>query len=99
MGIQVQLVLSTVLLQGLGDLAGVLDLPQLDVALALLDRISDQLRRASLTLSTHNESLLLLAGFINKESGTLGVLLGNLLGFDGVGEFGGEGQMLWYNLC
>lgn len=35
-----------------------------------------------------------MAGLVNNECGTLGVLLGNLLGFDGSGELGGEGQML-----
>jgi len=38
--------------------------------------------------------LLLLASLVDNECGTLGVLLGNLLGFDGSGELGGEGQVL-----
>lgn len=75
-------------------MSGVLDLPQLDVALALLDRLSDELRRAGLTLGTDNKCLLLLASLVNKECGTLGFLLGDLFRFDGGGEFGGEGKVL-----
>jgi hypothetical protein len=40
--------------------------------------------------------LLLLAGFVDDEGGALGFLLGNLLGFDGGGELGGEGEVLKY---
>jgi hypothetical protein len=35
-----------------------------------------------------------LAGFVNDESCTLGVLLRNLLGFDCSSEFGREGEVL-----
>lgn len=42
-GIQVQLVLPTVILEELSDVPGVLDPPKLDVALALLDGFSDKL--------------------------------------------------------
>jgi len=38
--------------------------------------------------------LFLLAGFVDDEGGALGFLLGDLLGFDGGGEFGGEGEVL-----
>jgi len=38
--------------------------------------------------------LFLLPGFVYDESGTLGFLLGDLLGFDGGGEFGGKGKVL-----
>lgn len=75
-------------------MTSVLDLSQLNVALALLDGISNQLSGASLTLRANNESLLLLASLVDKESSTLSILLGNLLGFDGGSEFGGEGQVL-----
>lgn len=94
LGVQVQLVLAAALLQDLGNVARVLDLPKLDVTLALLDRVSNQLGGAGLTLGTDNESLLLLAGLVDQESRPLGFLLSNLLGFDGGREFGGEGQML-----
>lgn len=43
-GVQVQFVPSTVFLKNLGDVSGVFDLPKLDVALALLDRVSDKFR-------------------------------------------------------
>ncbi len=38
--------------------------------------------------------MFLLAGFVDDEGGALGFLLGDLLGFDGGGEFGGEGEVL-----
>ena len=36
--------------------------------------------------------------FVNDEGGALGVLLGDLFSFDGGGEFGGEGELLWFIL-
>jgi len=41
--VKVQLVLAAVLLEDSGNLSGVLDLAQLDVTLALLDSITNQL--------------------------------------------------------
>jgi len=38
--------------------------------------------------------LFLLTGLVDDEGGALGFLLGDLLGFDGGGEFGGEGEVL-----
>ena len=38
--------------------------------------------------------MLFLAGFVDDEGRALGFLLGDLLGFDGGGEFGGEGEVL-----
>lgn len=38
--------------------------------------------------------MLLLSGFVDNECGSLGFLLGNLLGFDCGGEFGREGKVL-----
>lgn len=92
--IQIQLVLPTTLLQDLRNLPGILDLPQLDVALALLDCLSDKLGGTGLTLGTNNKRLFLLASFVNQESGTLGFLLGDLFSFDRGGEFGGECKVL-----
>jgi hypothetical protein len=43
--------------------------------------------------------LLLLAGFVDDEGGALGFLLGDLLGFDGGSEFGGEGEVLEALVC
>lgn len=92
--IQVQLVLATRFLQDLSNLSGVLDPTKLDVALALLDRLTDKFRGAGFTLCTDNRSLFLLASLVDEEGSPLGLLLRDLLGFDGGGEFGGEGQML-----
>jgi hypothetical protein len=52
-------------LDDLSNVPGVLDLPKLDVTLALLDRISDKLGRAGFTLSADNERLLLLASLVD----------------------------------
>jgi len=38
--------------------------------------------------------LFFLTSFVDDEGGALGFLLGDLLGFDGGGEFGGEGEVL-----
>jgi hypothetical protein len=38
--------------------------------------------------------LFLLSSFVYDEGGALGFLLGNLLSFDGGGEFGGKGKVL-----
>ena len=92
--IQVQLILPTCLLQDLRDIPRVFDPPQIHVAPALLDCVSDELGRASFTLRAHDGSLFLLAGFVNDEGGALGFLLGDLLGFDCGGEFGREGEVL-----
>lgn len=73
---------------------GVLNPTKLDVTLALLERFTDEFRRAGLTLSTDDECLFLLAGLVNEEGGSLRLLLRDLLGFDGSGEFGREGQVL-----
>jgi hypothetical protein len=90
--IQVHLVLGR--LQDLGNVLRVLKLPQIDVRPRLLDGVTDELGRTSLTLSADDGSLLLLAGLVDNEGGSLGLLLGNLLGFDGGGEFGREGEVL-----
>lgn len=72
----------------------ILDLPELNVALALLDRLADKLRRSGLTLRADNERLLLLTSLVDQERRTLGFLLGDLLRFDGGREFGREGEVL-----
>ena len=78
----------------LGDEAGVFNLLELDVRLALLDGVTNQLGGAGLTLGANDGSLLLLTGLVNDESGTLSLLLCDLLGFYGGGEFGREGEVL-----
>ena len=82
------------LLQDLGNVARVLELSEVDVCARLLDGVADQLGTAGLSLGAHDGGLLLLAGFVDDEGGALGFLLGDLLGFDGGGEFGGEGEVL-----
>src|SRR4051794_20012083 len=99
LGIKVELVLAAVLLEDLGNVASVLDLTELDVALALLDGVTNELGRAGLTLCANNECLLLLTSLVDHERGTLGVLLGDLLGLNSGGELGGEGQMLHEITC
>ena len=94
LGVEVELVLATVLLENLSNVTGVLNLTELNVTLALLDSVTDKFGRAGLTLGADNESLLLLAGLVDHECGTLGVLLSDLLGFNSGGELGREGQVL-----
>ena len=92
--IQIQLIPSTRILQNTRNLSGIFDPPQIHIAAALLDGVTDQLGRASLTLGAHHSGLFFLAGFVDDEGGALGFLLGDLLGFHGGGEFGGEGEVL-----
>jgi hypothetical protein len=92
--IRVEVDLVGALLQDLGDVAGVLELAQVDVGTRLLDGVTDELGGAGLTLCAHDGGLLLLAGLVDDEGGALGFLLGDLLGFYGGGEFGGEGEVL-----
>lgn len=87
LGIKEQLVLSTSLLHGTGNGSCVLDLLQLHVRLALLDGLSDQLGRPSLTLCLDNHGLLLLTCPVHDEGRPLGLLLGDLLRFYGRREF------------
>ena len=92
--IRVQVHLVGRLLQDLRNVSRVLEFPQINVCARLLDGVSDQLGRTCLTLGAHDGCLLLLARFVDDEGGALGFLLGDLLGFDGGGEFGGEGEVL-----
>lgn len=92
LGVEVDLVVA--LLENGGDVAGVLELPQVDVAAALLDGITDELGRTCLTLSAHDGGLLLLSGLVDNESGALGFLLCDLLGFNSGSELGREGEVL-----
>jgi hypothetical protein len=87
-GIQIDLVLT--LLQDLSHALRVLELPQVDIGSRLLNGLTDELCGSSFTLGANDGGLLLLAGFVDDEGGPLGFLLGDLLGFYGGGEFGGE---------
>lgn len=86
LGVEVDLVVA--LLQDRGDSLGVVELTQVDVRSALLDGVTDQLGGTSFTLGSDNHGLLFLPGLVNDEGGTLGVLLGNLLGFNSGSELG-----------
>jgi hypothetical protein len=92
--VRVEIHLIVRVLQDLRNVPCVLELPQIDVRPALLDGVSDELGGAGFTLGADDGGLLLLAGFVDDEGGSLGFLLGDLLGFDGGGEFGGEGEVL-----
>lgn len=92
--IQIHLVLGV--LQNLCDALRVVELPQIDVGPRLLDGVTNELGGSGLTLGADNGGLLLLAGLVDDEGGALGVLLSDLLGFDGGGELGGESEMLGY---
>jgi hypothetical protein len=91
LGIEVKLVLATVLMENLGNLTSIFDLPELNITPALLDSVTNELGRAGLTLCADNESLLLLAGLVNHERSTLSVLLSDLLSLNSGGELRGEG--------
>jgi len=92
--IQVQLILPTSLLQDGRNIPRVFNSPQVHVAPALLDGVTNQLCRTCFTLGSHDGGLLFLTGFIDNEGGALGFLLGYLFGFNRGGEFGGEGEVL-----
>jgi hypothetical protein len=94
LGVKVKLVPATSFLQDLRNISGVLDASELHVTLALLDGVTDKLGGASFTLSSDDGGLFLLAGLVDEESGSLGILLGHLFGFDGSGELGGECKVL-----
>ena len=93
-GIQIELVFPTRLLQNRCNVPRVLDPSQVDITPTLLDGVANELRRASFTLRSYNRSLLFLASFVYNEGSPLGFLLGNLFGFDCCGEFGRERQVL-----
>lgn len=70
-----------------------LKLPQLQKPLIRLDSLTNQFRTSSFTLSLDDNALLLLNSLVDQESSTLSNLLSDLLGLDGMGEFGGEGDV------
>jgi len=81
-------------LQNSGNVPSILDPSKVDITPRLLDRVSDKLCRASLTLGADDRRLFLLAGFVNDEGGPLGFLLCDLLRLNRSCEFGGEGKVL-----
>ena len=64
-----------------------------DAPLVLLDRLTNELGGLGLTLSANDDALLLLYRLVDEVDGPLRILLGDLLGLDGVGESGGEGDV------
>jgi hypothetical protein len=94
LGVKVKFVPATGFLQDLRNISGVLDTSKLDVTLALLDGVTDKFGGAGFTLGPDNGGLFLLAGLVDEESGSLGILLGDLFGFNGGGELGGECEVL-----
>lgn len=94
LGVKHKSVLRARLLELSSNQSSVLDLLELYVGLVLLDGLSNQLSRAGLTLCLDNHGLLLLACLVDNEGGSLGLLLGNLLGLNGGCEFGREGEVL-----
>lgn len=81
-------------MEDLCNISCVLELSQVNIGSALLDSITYQLCRTSLTLGSDDGSLFLLAGLVDNESSTLGLLLGNLFGFDSSSELRGKGEVL-----
>ena len=61
--------------------------------LVLLDRLSNQLGAPRLSLSLHDDALLLLERLVDEVGRALGGLLGDLLGLDRLGEGGREGDV------
>ena len=73
--------------EGLGDFAGGLDLTDLDEAVAGLgDGATNSISTFGLALGADDVGLALLLGALDDEAGALGVLLGDLLLLDGLGE-------------
>ena len=97
LGVEVDLVVT--LLEDRGNRLRVVELTQVDVRSALLDGVTDELGRTGLTLGSDDHGLLLLPGLVHDESGTLGILLSNLLGFNSGGELGREGKVLGISLA
>lgn len=81
------------LCQSRSNLPRGLKLPQLQESLIRLDSLANQLRTPSFTLSLDDNTLLLLNSLVDQEGSTLSNLLSDLLGLDGMCEFGGEGDV------
>ena len=92
LSIQIHLIAAT--LQDTRNVLRIVELSQINVTSALLDRVTYELGGASLTLRTHDRGLFFLSGFVDDEGGALGFLLRDLLGFDCGCELGGEGELL-----
>jgi hypothetical protein len=89
-----QPILGARLLQLLRNETGILNLLQLNVGLALLDSVANEIGGSRLTLCLDNHGLLLLSGLVDDKGSPLRLLLSDLLGLDGGREFGREGKVL-----
>lgn len=77
-----------------GNVLGRLDFAQLHQTLAgIAERLGQQLGGIRITLGRNDGRLLLLLGLLDEETGLFGVLLGDLLHFDGQREFAAERQV------
>lgn len=77
-----------------GNLPARLDLSDLNETVTCLGNgLADGLRTLGLTLGADDVRLALLLGLLDDEAGSLGVLLGNLLLLDGLGEFAAKGHV------
>ena len=78
----------------LSDVPAGLNLSDLDEAITgLADGLADGVCALCLTLGADNVGLALLLGLLDDEAGALGVLLGNLLLLDGLGELLAESHV------
>ncbi len=77
--------------EGFSDFAGPFDPLELDVGRVHV--LADELSGGALTLGADDGALLVLKGLFDEELGAFGVLLGGLLGFDGLVELLREGEM------
>lgn len=93
-GVQIQLVLPSGLLQDRCNIPRVLDPSEIDVAATLLDGVTDEFGGAGFSLGAHDRGLFFLAGFVDDEGGTLSFLLRDLFCLDSGGKFGREGEVL-----
>ncbi len=89
-GIEQHLVVGTRLRQDGGNVTSRFELTKLEESLVLLDGFTDEFSGFRLTLGLDNDRGLLLDSLVDQEGGTKSGLLCDLLGFDGVGEFGRE---------
>ena len=69
------------------------DTTQLNETGIVLHSLTDQTSRSGFSLCANDGGFLVLLRLLHHILGTLGLLLGDLLGFDGVGELASEGQI------
>ena len=92
--IQIQFILPSRFLKDLSNVPRILNPPEIHVASALLDGVTNQFCGTGFTLGADDGGLFFLTGFVDDEGCALSFLLGDLLGFNCGGELGGEGEVL-----